>query len=95
MDDDSVERIFNLVQKENNRMNEVLEEITEKYGDSGAVSLCLNLGINLLAHALLVVGEENQTSLLLLMASEAADRVKVGVVRAEADAVIRKAKGEV
>ena len=95
MDRDTAERIFNLVRSENTRMNDLLERTTEEFGESGAVSLCLNVSINLLAQALLIVGEENHTRLLMMLADEAADRVKAGLVQVEADMAIRKAKGEV
>lgn len=92
MDDDTAQLIFDLVRKENTRMNQLLEDTTEKYGDSGAVSLCLNVGINLLAQALLIVGQENHQALLELLADQAADRVRAGLVQVEAEEAIRKAK---
>jgi ribose 1,5-bisphosphokinase PhnN len=73
-------------------MNRLLDDTNERYGESGAVSLCLNVAINLLAQALLVVGKENHRQLLELLADQAANRVTAGLVQIEAEEAIRKAK---
>jgi hypothetical protein len=95
MDEDTVERIFNLVREENTRMNALLERTTEEFGDSGAISMCVNISVNLIAQALLLVEEPDRFYLMTILADQAADRVKAGLVQVEADMAIRKAKGKV
>jgi len=95
MEKDTAERIFNLVRSENIRMNDLLERTTEEFGDSGAISLCINVSVNLIAQALLLVEEQDRFYLMAILADQAADRVKAGLVQVEADMAIRKAKGEV
>ena len=92
MDEEIVERIFNLVRLENTRLNDLLERTSEEFGDSGAVSLCINISVNLIAQALLLVEEDDRLTLMTILADQAADRVKAGLVQVEAEEAIRKAK---
>lgn len=92
MDEEIVERIFNLVRLENTRLNDLLERTSEEFGDSGAVSLCINISVNLIAQALLLVEEHDRLTLMTILADQAADRVKAGLVQVEAEEAIRKAK---
>ena len=92
MDEEIVERIFNLVRLENTRLNNLLERTSEEFGDSGAVSLCINISVNLIAQALLLVEEDDRLTLMTILADQAADRVKAGLVQVEAEEAIRKAK---
>jgi hypothetical protein len=95
MDKDTSEKIYQLVRRENIRMNELLEAVMDQYGESGAVSICINVSINLIAQALLVVDNDHRKPLMEMFADEVAERVKSGIVQVEADYAIRKAKGEV
>lgn len=95
MDKDTAGKIYMLVREENIRMNELLEATMNQYGESGTVSVCINVSINLIAQALLFVDDHHRKPLMEMFADKVADRVKSGIVQVEADHAIRKAKGEV
>lgn len=95
MDEKDIEEIFALVRKENIRVNNLVDTTLRESGESSAISLCLNIGVNVLAQALLIAGDDHHRALLELFIESVAHQLKAGEVQLQADEVIRKAKGTV
>lgn len=95
MDRKDIEEIFDIVRKENTRVNDLVDTILRDCGESSAVSLCLNIGVNVLAQALLIVGDDHRRALLEIFIDSVAHQLKAGEVQLQADEAIRKAKGTV
>ena len=90
-----IDQIFALVHKENIRVNSLVDATLRDSGESSAISLCLNIGVNVLAQALLIAGDDHRRALLELFIDSVAHQLKAGEVQLQADEAIRKAKGTV
>lgn len=95
MDEKDLEEIFALVHKENVRVNNLVDATLRESGESSAISLCLNIGVNVIAQALLIAGDDHRRALLELFIDLVAQQLKAGEVQLQAEEAIRKAKGMV